>query len=108
MTETPKQIMAYHDRVILAPVEQKTMLIVPDHYKKAVTTGKVLSTGPKCGTDVKQGDFVIFEEFSGARFPSPHGVVIVLKYDSIIAVVDPSLAGKIKKTKHLTDPNDVI
>ena len=93
------KIKPLHDRVIVKPseAEEKTKggIILPDTAKEKpmeaevieVGTGKLMKDGKLQPFDVKKGDRVIIEKYSGTEVTIDDVEYLLLREDGILAIV---------------------
>ena len=87
------------DRVLVEPIEQdevqKGGIIIPDSAKEkpmeaevvALGSGKTTKEGKKLPFEVKKGDRVIIEKYSGTEVTIDEQEYILIREDVILAVV---------------------
>ncbi|KKQ18696.1 MAG: 10 kDa chaperonin [Berkelbacteria bacterium GW2011_GWA1_36_9] len=87
------------DRVVVKPIDEesktKSGIIIPDTAKEKSHRGEVIAVGPGKYDDgklvelgVKIGDKVLYKEYSGDEFKLDGNIVIILKEEDIIAVIE--------------------
>ena len=89
-----------HDRVVVKRLEgeEKTKggIIIPDTAKEKPQEGKVIAVGPGgrdengklTPLDVKAGDRVLFEKWSGTEVKIGDEELLIMKESDILGVVD--------------------
>jgi len=88
-----------HDRVLVKRIEEKEVvkggIIIPDTAKEkpmegeviAVGQGKVLDAGKRSEMDVKKGDRILFEKYSGTEIKIDDVDYVIMREDEILAVL---------------------
>jgi chaperonin GroES len=94
------EIQPLGDRVVIEreEAEQKTKggIVLPDSAKDKPTRGKVISVGPGRLLDdgkrsipqVKAGDRVLFNSYSGSEFKLGEREVLLMQEEDILAVIE--------------------
>jgi len=90
-------IRPLHDRVIIERIEERTTaggLVIPDSAGKKPSRGKVIAAGPgkfENGTlrklDLKEGDEVLFGQYSGTEVKVAGKDYLVMREEDIMGVV---------------------
>lgn len=77
-------------RVILKAIEvvrkSESGLILPDDNSQKIITGEILVCGIKT-IEVKEGDFVLFNKYSGTKLEVEEESLILLDEADIIAII---------------------
>jgi len=77
-------------RAALKPIEIErkslTGLILPDDNSQKIITGQVVSCGIKT-TEVKQGDFVLFNKYSGIKLEFEGQSLSLVEESEILVVI---------------------
>lgn len=77
-------------RVILKAIEvvrkSESGLILPDDNSQKIITGEILACGVKT-IEVKEGDFVLFNKYSGTKLEVEEESLILLDEADIIAII---------------------
>lgn len=77
-------------RVALKPIEierkSPTGLILPDDNSQKIITGQVMSCGVKT-TEVKQGDFVLFNKYSGIKLEVEGQSLSLVEESEILVII---------------------
>lgn len=81
-----------HNQVILKKeeIENKTTsgIILTTENKKMPSMGTVLAKGPKCESEIKENDRVVYKEYSGTSITIDHEDYIVIEEKDILAIVE--------------------
>jgi chaperonin GroES len=86
-----------HDRVVVEkmPLEEKTSggIVIPDTAKEKPTRGKVVAVGQgrqengkRIPPEVKEGDIVIYNKYSGTEVKLDNKEYLILKESDILAI----------------------
>jgi len=93
-------IKPLQDRLLIKPVESAEVspggIIVPDTAKKKPLQGKVIATGPgrltdsgsRMPMDVKVGDVVMFDEYSGITLSENQEDYLIIKQNDVLAIFE--------------------
>lgn len=92
------KIQPIGDRILVKRVESVTKkggIIIPDTAKEKpmeaevieVGTGKLMKDGKRQPFDVKKGDRVIIEKYSGTEVTIDDAEYLLLREDSILAII---------------------
>lgn len=80
-----------HNQVVLKKeeIENKTSsgIILTTENKKMPSVGKVLAKGPKCESEIKENDRVVYKEYSGTSITLDHEDYVVIEEKDILAIV---------------------
>lgn len=70
--------------------QQKTAsgIILSTESKELPSIGKVCAIGPKCESDLKEGDKVVFKQYSGTKVTVDDIDYIVIDEEDILASLD--------------------
>ena len=94
------KIRPLHDRVLVRRVEEdektKGGIIIPDTAKEKPSEGEVLAAGPGArredGTlqpmDVKKGDRILFNKWSGTEVKVDGEDLLIMKESDIMGIID--------------------
>ena len=52
------------------------------------SVGKVLAKGPKCESEIKENDRVVYKEYSGTSITLDHEDYVVIEEKDILAIVE--------------------
>lgn len=71
-------------------VENKTAsgIILTTETKSLPTVGKVCAVGPQCENDLKNGDRVVFKEYSGTKVKLDEVEYIVIDEKDVLACIE--------------------
>ncbi|GHO44759.1 co-chaperone GroES [Ktedonospora formicarum] len=87
------------DRVVVKPAAKeevtKSGLVIPDTAKEkpqegtviAVGNGRLLDNGERAGTEIKEGDRVLFAKYGGTEFKLDGDEYLVLKESDVLAII---------------------
>jgi len=93
-------IKPLQDRLLIKPEDTTTVspggIIVPDTAKKKPIQGRVIAAGPgqltESGTrlpmDVKVGDVVMFDEYSGTHLTDNQEDYLIIKQNDLLAIFE--------------------
>ena len=87
------------DRLVVKPLEREEVtqsgIVLPDTAKEkpqqgevlAVGPGRILDTGERITSEVKQGERVLFATYSGTEFKLDQQELLILREADVLAVV---------------------
>lgn len=93
-------IKPLQDRLLVKPVDSAEVspggIIVPDTAKKKPLQGKVIAAGPgkltdngsRMPMDVKVGDVVMFDEYSGTTLTENQQDYLIIKQNDVLAIFE--------------------
>lgn len=89
-----------HDRILVQRVEEETTtkggIIIPDTAKEKPAEGKIIAvgtgrlnkdTGERIALDVKVGDTVLFNKYSGTEVKLDGAEYLIMREDDVLAIV---------------------
>jgi len=87
------KIIPYHNRILvkrhIEKVEAKFGIIIPDEVKDNPTCeGVIESVGDETSGKLKEGQRVLFEEFSGREIELDEDIYLIIAEDSVIAIME--------------------
>lgn len=81
-----------HDYVILKKEKAETTtasgIILTSPKEQASNQATVVSVGPECDEQLKEGMTVIFKEYSGTKFNENDEEYMILEEEDILAIVE--------------------
>ncbi len=93
-------IRPMQDRLLIKPAKSEEVspggIIVPDTAKKKPLKGKVIAAGPGMITengsrlpmDIKVGDVVMFDEYSGTQLIDQQENYLIIKQNDVLAIFE--------------------
>ena len=94
------KIRPLHDRIIVKRMEEQEVkkggIIIPDSAKEkpqegkviAVGNGKVADDGKKIPLDVKAGDKILFDKYSGSEVKVEDEEYLILREEDVLAIIE--------------------
>lgn len=98
--ENNMKVNPIRDRILIKPLDAETVtksgILIPDAAKEKPVTGKVLGVGTGKLTEdgqtvplvVKQGDTVMYSQYSGQKVKINDEEHLILKEDEVMAIVE--------------------
>jgi chaperonin GroES len=103
------KVVPLTDHIVLKPVEQEEMtesgLVIPDSAKERPQHGHVLAVGPGKKNDqgvletleLKEGDRVLYQKYTGQEVTVDQQDYIVIRFQDVLARLDEDGASAKKK-----------
>lgn len=100
------KVRPLHDRILLKRIEEKESIkggiVIPDTAKEkpqeglvvAVGNGKILENGTKVSLDVKEGDRVLFGQYSGNEIKVDGEEYLIIREDDVLGILAESAKSK--------------
>jgi chaperonin GroES len=94
------KVRPLHDRILVKRIEEgevrKGGIIIPDTAKEkpqegkvvAVGNGKVTEDGKKIPLDVKAGDKILFDKYSGSEVKVDDEEYLILREEDVLAIIE--------------------
>lgn len=98
--ENKMKVNPIRDRILIKPLDAETVtksgILIPDAAKEKSVTGKVIGVGTGKLTEdgqtvplvVKQGDTVMYSQYSGQKVKINDEEHLILKEDEVMAIVE--------------------